>query len=120
MPYGVVIMEEDTRGFNGTKKVLMHEMGHAVGAGWRDDKGPGHVAECYSGVDCQGTSRVGISVGLGEDPTSEYISSPRGGRTGTWSIMTKGFSAELFGRRLAFSLEEVSTIDTSDIPSRDD
>lgn len=48
-------------------------MGRALGAGWFDDKGPGKIAECYSGADCHGISLVGITVGKGGDITPELL-----------------------------------------------
>ncbi|WP_008527821.1 hypothetical protein [Halorhabdus tiamatea] len=96
----------------------MHELGHALSIGWLHDKGDGHIAECYSGSDCVNGSIAGVKlVGGGEDETPEYIS---GFDEPEWSIMTDGYSAAMMGRRLAYSIEELTTVDLKDVPSIDD
>ena len=100
----------------------MHELGHALSIGWLDDKGDGHIAECYSGSDCVEGSIVGVKlVGGGDDETPEYIDIIGGERTAEWSLMTDGSDAEMLSHeRLLYSIEEILTADTEDIPSRDD
>ncbi|QLH81751.1 hypothetical protein HZS54_08975 [Halosimplex pelagicum] len=108
VPYGAVIFTDSTGGTSDTYAVLMEEIGHTLGAGYADDK-VGKIAECYSGGDC-----YGIGIGGGTDQTPEQI---RFGKTASdeWSVMaTSPRSIDGF---YAFSVEEISTIDTDDIPS---
>ncbi len=118
VPYGAVVFDEETSTFGEDQKVLLHELGHGWGAGWLDDKGAGNIAECYSGVDCVEGSIIGVTfVGGGQDETPEDVN------LGSldWSIMTRGDWARIFSHgRLSFSIEEISTIDTTDVPSRHD
>jgi len=117
VPYGAVVMDTATLTHDATLQTLLHEVGHGLSIGWLDDKGPGHVDECYSGSRCVGRSIAGIDVGGGTDETPEEVGV---GRT-DWSIMTDGTTMEDFGNnRFAFSIEEISTVDIEDVPSRND
>lgn len=100
----------------------MHELDHALSIGWADDKGPGHIAECYSGQRCVEGSIVGqIGVGGGMDETPEFLVPPGSGPSlKVWSIMAlTNDPLPMNGPRFAFSLEELSTVDFTDIPSTD-
>ena len=108
----------------GLQSVTMHETGHALGVGWADDTalpiplvGDGLIPkgyEVYSGdID-------GDAFEPDETPEELIIS----GRTEPeWSVMMSGTAVE-FGSstaslpRFAYSLEELSTIDFDNIPSR--
>ncbi len=58
----------------------MSELGRGLGAGWLDDKGSGHIAECYSGDFCAGQ----FGVGGGDDETSETVDlAPKNPNSGT-------------------------------------
>lgn len=116
VPYGVVMMDDAHSSFEGQKHTFLHELGHALSIGWADDKGPGHVAECYSGEFCQEGSLVGLKVGGGNDPTPENIA----GQDQVWSIMSGSQAERSAGNYLAYSIEEMSTADIEDVPSRDD
>ena len=99
----------------------MHELGHSLGVGWLDDKGPGHIAECYSGDFCVGQ----FGVGGGDDETPETVdlapNNPNSGTTNQWSIMsTTGRPNTVVTVYYGFSLEELMTIDFRDIPSTND
>ncbi|WP_415380444.1 hypothetical protein [Halosimplex sp. TS25] len=110
VPYGAVIFVNSTSGADDAYAVLMEEVGHTLGTGYADDK-VGAIAECYSGGDC-----YGIGIGGGTDQTPERV---RFGQTTSdeWSVMATGpRSIDGF---YAFSIEEISTIDTDDIPTRD-
>jgi len=121
VPYGTVVFDNETSSFSEAKKLLMHELGHALSIGWLDDKGDGHIAECYSGSDCVKGSIAGVKlVGGGEDETPEYVTSLTPTRA-DWSIMTDGYDAEMLSHeRLLYSIEELLTVDTEEVPSRDD
>lgn len=84
-------------------------MGHAYSIGWADDQ-LATVGECYSGSFCAGP-RYFVS----EDQTPEEAQ----GST-TWSLMTAGTATFIVADHFAYSIEELSTIDNEDIPSRDD
>ncbi|WP_254766184.1 hypothetical protein [Salinilacihabitans rarus] len=103
---------------HGLQSVTMHEAGHVLGVGWADDTaievaGIGVVPkgmEVYSG-DINGNN-------FEPDETPEYANGPNP----RWSIMRAGTANDLGTGptpRLAFSLEELSTIDFEDVPSRD-
>ena len=91
-------------------------IGHTLVAGLTDN----HtlwICECYSGSDCVEGSIVGFKlVGGG----AEYVKSLTPTRE-DWSIMTDGSDAEMLSHeRLLYSIEEILTVDTEDVPSRDD
>jgi hypothetical protein len=105
----------------GLQSVTMHETGHALGVGWADDTaisiplvGDGLIPkgfEVYSG-DIDGDA-------FEPDETPERAV----GRNPKWSIMMSGTANNLAATaspqpRLAYSIEELSTIDFEDVPSR--
>jgi len=96
----------------------MHELGHGLGVGWLDDKGPGHIAECYSGDFCVGQ----FGVGGGDDETPEEVVFPNSQNPDSvWSIMAPTDRPDsLGGDRFVFSIEELLTVDFESIPSTDD
>ena len=110
VPYGAVIFEDSTSGTYDTYAVLMEEIGHTLGAGYADDK-VGAIAECYSGGDC-----YGYVIGGGTDPTPERIRFT-GAISDDWSVMAA--EPRRIDGTYAFSVEEVLTIDTENVPSRD-
>jgi len=94
---------------------MMHEIGHALSAGWIDDKEfvyIDHARECYSGESC---------VLRGADSTPENVN-----EGDSWSRMSRtGFSYALVRPksnqpRFAFSIEEASTIDLENLPKVND
>ena len=95
----------------------MHELGHSLGVSWLDDKGPGHIAECYSGDFCVGQ----FGVGGGNDETPERIEIPGSStQTAEWNIM--GETGDPIGspsETYRYSIEELLTIDFDEIPSTD-
>ncbi|WEL22833.1 hypothetical protein [Halorhabdus sp. BNX81] len=121
-PYGTVILaDEPELDSNETMtSTTMHELGHALSIGWLDDKGPGHIAECYSGGSCYGE----FGVGGGDDETPEEVDrqpGQPGGISDDWSVMSSTAEPERMDRRrFAFSLEELFTVDFSDIPSKNE
>lgn len=101
--------------FQGVQSVTMHELGHALGAGWADDTAiPWFGFACpkcfemYSG-DIEG--RV-----FEPDETPERVNGDI-----EWSIMRAGdandYASDL-PPRLAYSIEELSTMDFEEIPSQ--
>ncbi|QPV64146.1 hypothetical protein I7X12_05850 [Halosimplex litoreum] len=96
----------------------MYELGHGLGIGWLDDKGSGHIAECYSGSFCVGQ----FGVGGGNDETREEVVFPNSQNPDSvWSIMAPtGRPDSLDGDRFVFSIEELFTVDFEDIPSKND
>jgi hypothetical protein len=91
------------------QKTITHEIGHILGAGRADDgKGLNPFGEIYSGA-----QRNGI------DETLEY-SGISGYNDPRWSVMTRGWVDDLEappmnGNYIAFSLEELSTIEFNNI-----
>lgn len=119
VPYGVVMMENEVSGFDENKRVLTHEMGHVLGAGWADDKPAGiipQIAECYTGKSCVPGENSPV-IG-GTDPTNETLAI-NGEDSVDWGIMSTG-GAYAEDTRLIFSVEEAATADSDDLPSRDD
>lgn len=103
----------------GLQSVTMHELGHTLGIGWADDTAieiAGYEVvpkgmEVYSG-DIDGD-------GFESDDTPEEMS----GMDLEWSIMAIGAAndhREGAPPQLAYSLEELSTIDFEEIPSREE
>ncbi|ERJ06257.1 hypothetical protein HLRTI_001736 [Halorhabdus tiamatea SARL4B] len=108
----------------------MHELGHAVSIGWADDAPiptigglvGEHAYEVYSGNLGHPEWAGGI------DPTPENVSLPNPTPTPTypwWSVMKRGeaFDSGRIGHPdqfplLHFSIEELSTVDFEEIPSR--
>jgi hypothetical protein len=105
---------------HGFQSVTMHELGHALGVGWADDTAlpiplvGNEIAA--KGFEVYSNDEDG--VGFGSDETIERIP----GLALDWSIMGLG-SAEDTGAGprpvLAYSIEELSTIDFENIPSKD-
>jgi len=102
----------------------MHEIGHALSIGWADDAPlPGigsvhgeHAYEVYSGND-------GSSIAGGVDETPEYLAVDGPVARDHQSIMARGYAvnprgAETETPRLVFSIQELSTVDLNQIPSR--
>jgi len=86
---------------------------HPLGVGWLDDKGPGHIAECYSGEDCVGK----FGVGDGNDKTVETVVI-LGSTTQVWSIMARTRGPIASNEKMyRYSIEELLTIDFEDVPS---
>ena len=116
-PYGSIILADQSELSDvGTlKSTAMHELGHALGVGWLDDKGPGHIAECYSGDFCVGQ----YSVGGSDDETPEEVVFPNSQNPDSgWSIMAPTDRPDsLGGDRFVFSIEELLTVDFESIPS---
>jgi len=94
----------------------MHELGHGLGVGWLDDKGPGHIAECYSGDICVG--KFGVDGGDDETPENVILgNNPQD----DWSVMAPTNDPVPFvNTRYGYSIEELLAIDFEDIPSTDD
>ena len=88
---------------------------HPLGVGWVDDKGPGHIAECYSGSFCQG--QFGVGGGLDKTPEDVTLgSNPQN----DWSIMAPtNDPVPLVNTMYGYSIEELLTIDFEDVPSID-
>lgn len=112
VPYGVVMLNDESPGFTRTKAVFIHEMGHAIGAGYADDEFA-TLGECYSGGDC---AAKGVDVQVDQTPEQIRL---RGGISTRWSIMFQSGTPRQ-KERFAFSIEEISTVDFNDIPSKDE
>lgn len=113
--------------FQGLQSVGMHELGHALSIGWRDDTEPPHdlaamaapkAFEVYSG------NRDDRNLTGGLDPTPETVTLRQ--QDPEWSIMREGTaenSVRYTGTSadfpvLLFSIEELSTVDFKHIPSQ--
>ncbi|WP_433624840.1 hypothetical protein [Halomicrococcus sp. NG-SE-24] len=113
--------------FQDLQSIGMHELGHSLSVGWRDDTNPpftfGDVAapkayEVYSG------NRDDPDVAGGLDPTPETV--VLGGHDREWSVMKSGTaddSTQYTGTSakfpvLLFSIEELSTVDFEHVPSK--
>ena len=107
----------------GLQSLTMHETGHALGVGWADDTaisiplvGDGLIPKGYEVYSNDEDDEDGD--GFESDETIERIP----GLELDWSIMGLG-SAEDTGAGLrpvlAYSIEELSTIDFENIPSKD-
>jgi len=86
----------------------VHEVGHLFDAGFNDETGP--MGEVYSGDSSDGTL--------------EFIELPSGSSPRTWSVMASGWqqfygSNPMNGNYVAFSVEELFTVDLEDVDSRD-
>ncbi|QLH81749.1 hypothetical protein [Halosimplex pelagicum] len=91
----------------------MSELSRGLGAGWLDNKGSGHIAECYSGQDCAGQ----FGVGDGNDNTNETVVLS-GSTTQVWSIMARTGGPRASSLKMyRYSIEELLTIDFEDVPS---
>lgn len=114
MHFGVLIFAGDQSGEHlelKFKKVIMHEMGHVMGAGRVDDK------------EISGYTREEIYSGHTDDPTKERLQS---GHIG-WSVMRSGWDDfrrddilirnPLSRHYFVFSIEELSTVETHNITS---
>ena len=128
--FGVMVAADSigSSNFGRMQSIAMHEVGHALGAGWADDTpieipgtGLGVVPkgmEVYSGdiVDPRFEADVTpefIEIGPDEEPE--------------WSVMSRdimdarGFSGTNAAYPVfVFSIEELSTVDFQSVPSRDD
>jgi hypothetical protein len=109
VPYGVVMLNDQTPTFTTTKAVFIHEMGHAIGAGYADDT-LAALGECYSGEDCVATGLNGSQ----QDETVEEMTRAPGD---DWSIMARS-GERIAGDRLAFSIEELSTVISMTFPRK--
>ncbi|GGK83709.1 hypothetical protein GCM10009067_39810 [Haloarcula sebkhae] len=109
-PYGVMMLDDTLNSPSAKHRVLMHEMGHVLGAGTADDNAA-RIGECYSGRDCV----IDTSITGGVDKTPERVSIFGGPE---WPVM--GDSRYIDTARAGFSIEELSTIDMEDLPSTDD
>ena len=105
---------------HGFQSVTMHELGHALGVGWADDTaisiplvGDGLIPKGYEVY-----SNDEDGDGFESDETIEDLP----GLIDRWSIMGLG-DAEDVGTGpmplLAYSIEELSTIEFDTIPSKD-
>ena len=118
--YGVVIFTRDfaeARGISQSNKdyqhVLLHEVGHLLGAGRADDI-IARRPEVYSGEDDNGVLR---------DATPEEVGlrNRRPNRLDEWSVMAEGGRAEFVQNRyVPFSIEELSTIEFNNVDSIQD
>ncbi|PSP47031.1 hypothetical protein BRC69_01820, partial [Halobacteriales archaeon QH_6_66_25] len=121
--FGIMVAADrfESSDTEGLQSVTMHETGHALGVGWADDTaisiplvGDGLIPkgfEVYSG-DVDGDA-------FEPDETPERAVGP----SPEWSIMRSGTADNLAATaspqpRLAYSIEELSTIDFEDVPSR--
>jgi hypothetical protein len=130
--FGIMVARDrfTSNQFQGLQSVGMHELGHALSIGWRDDAPlphdqAGQVAtkayEVYSG----NRDRPNLTGGL--DPTQESISTGTG-EIREWSIMKAGtaWNSETNTKTsanfpvLLFSIEELSTADFNHIPSKEE
>ncbi|WP_415379436.1 hypothetical protein [Halosimplex sp. TS25] len=86
----------------------VHEVGHLLDAGFNDETES--MGEVYSGDP--------------SDSTSEYVELPSGSSPDSWSVMASGWqqyygSAPMNGNYVAFSVEELFTVDIEHVDSRD-
>jgi len=126
VPYGAVVFDGRIGSTQNVAGTTMHEIGHGLGIGYADDKDG--LYECYSEQTCVEQSIADVvSLGGGEDSAVETVDlSPNspGGIDTIWSIMTEtGDENTLNGfndNRMAFSMEELLTIDFEEIPAAND
>lgn len=128
--FGLVIARDHSslRTFQDYQSVTMHELGHALSVGWRDDKQLpiplgnhlcGKCLEVYSGAG--NPTKIG-----GVDPTNESVITNPPSTGQRWSIMSRGTADDTRGFTettarfpiLAFSIEEFVTADFEHIPSK--
>lgn len=102
VPYGAVVLDNETHTFDEDRRVLMHELGHSFDIGRADDKAlPLPAGEVYSGS--------------GDDGTLERVNI-RGQRREEWSVMRSGWRSQSLIRYqgttyYVFSVEELTTIE---------
>jgi hypothetical protein len=124
--FGIMVARDEysPSQFQGMQSVAMHELGHALSIGWNDDAPipflgaltGEHAYEVYSGS-------TDSDLAGGVDPTPEYIPERPGPR---WSLMSPQSGWPLNGSIQGhpqipvyfFSIEELSTADHEDIPSK--
>ena len=113
--YGVALYSQDLNRkdyFERFSKFAAHEVDHLLNAGFADD---GDFGEIYSGYD---------SNGFRNDPTKETVVIS-GSKTEEWSLVADGWRPEfkeepMNNEYMAFSIEELVTIDTDDISSKEE
>lgn len=103
--------------FQGLQSVTMHELGHALGAGWADD-----MPIPWIGFACSKCFEVYSGDVDGDffepDETPEELNGDV-----QWSIMwARTANSYASGKipSLTYSIEELSTVDFEDIPSREE
>jgi len=130
--FGIMIARDEFRpgDFQRLQSVGMHELGHALSIGWRDDApipGLGAIVgqnayEVYSG-----NTDPDLTGGVDETPERINIrTSPN--PIQEWSVMRSGTARDIRSftpyspnaPTLLFGIEEMSTVDFEDIPSRSD
>jgi len=130
--FGIMIARDEFRpgDFQRLQSVGMHELGHALSIGWRDDAPIPRLGaivgqnayEVYSG----NRNNPSLAGGLDSTPENLRVSGTR--QTTRWSVMRAG-TAPRQSRYininpkapiLPFSVEELSTVDFEDIPSKSD
>lgn len=128
--FGIMVARDSftSHDYRQLQSVAMHELGHALSIGWRDDTEPPHdlagvaapnAYEVYSG----NQKRPNLTGGL--DPTLENVSI-NGDKVAGWTIMKRGYApnSKTFTRTsadfpvLLLSIEELSTADFKHIPSK--
>jgi len=109
------MFDENFNTAEGKHQTLMHELGHALSIGWADDE-QAALGECYSGTDCPyGVGKEGGKINREFEPTPEYVSSFN---RANWPVM--GDARYVNNERTAISIEEITTVDLTEIPTADD
>jgi len=109
--FGTAMFTQNLRSQNPREDFMttaVHEVGHLFDAGFNDETGP--MGEVYSGDSSDGTT--------------EEIKLPSGRTTDTWSTMSSGWQnaygdTPMNGNYVAFSIEELFTVDLESVDSRD-
>ena len=110
--FGTAMFTQNLRSQNPREDFMttaVHEVGHLFDAGFNDETGP--MGEVYSGN--------------GADGSPEYVELPNSGQpTDIWSTMASGWqpaygAAPMNGNYVAFSVEELLTVDLERVDSKD-
>jgi hypothetical protein len=111
--FGIVMADDSLGSCQGTKSVLLHELGHALGIGYADDDpislggvGVQRGLEVYSG-DTNGQY-------LGPDKTPEYLAI-NGRQRAEWSVMRRGSAVDM--RRIQRNYRDMPLVSRISAPS---